>query len=205
MFRSSIQDLVEWMYDTTEDDDMTELVSTYLMSQGKATFGDTANSIRRTVAESENTKQLVQETDNLGWDCLLEGRVSTKWVNYAKSRLSASGNPMSPEGWMRRFIDKLMKVTLQQWIYQNHKVHYRGKGGLTLKEHDAIFDRLGEILYTDTDSLLPQDERLLLMDRKKISEGTLPEERTWIVQMEASKQARGDLDTVGDTREPRGQ
>ena len=124
---------------------------------------------------STNTSE---ETDRLGWDCLVEKRVSSQWVEYAKDRLSKTGNPMSPEGWTKRLMDSLLKVTHQQWLYRNHKVHFKAKGGLTLKQHDEIFDRLGELMYTDPDELLPQHQHLLMVDKDELCGGTLSEQRT---------------------------
>ena len=61
---------------------------------------------------------------------------------------------MSLEGWTRNFIKKLIQTTHQQWIYRNYKFHFRTKGDLTVKEHNEIFDSLGEIMHTDKDKLL---------------------------------------------------
>ena len=154
MLHSSVQELVDWMYESTEDEEMTEVMSTYLMEQGESTMEETADDVwaswRRADATGEYTN-LIEETDRLGWDCLTEGRVSTKWIEYARKRLKETGNPMSPERWTKGLMDRLLKITHQQWIYRNHKVHLQGPGGLSLKQHDEVFDILDELMYTDPD------------------------------------------------------
>jgi hypothetical protein len=42
-----------------------------------------------------------------------------------------------------------------------------------VKEYDNIFDRLGEMMYTDPDELLPQQQHLLLVDPVELGEGPL--------------------------------
>ena len=61
-------------------------------------------------------------------------------------------------------------------IYRNHKVHLQGPGGLSLKQHDEIFDRLDELMYTDPDELLPEHQYLLMVDKDEICWGILSEQ-----------------------------
>ena len=152
--------------------------------------------------DTDNYRNLIEETDRLGWDCLLEGRVSTKWIEYARGRLEKTKNPMSPERWTKGLMDRLLKITHQQWIYRNHKVHLLGIGGLTLKQHDEIFDRLDELMHTDPDELLPEHQYLLTVDKDEVCGGTLSEQRTWIVRMKAAKKAK--MRTTGDEYEEGG-
>ena len=100
MLQSSLQESVDWMYESTEDEEMTNVISTYLMEQGESTLEETADEVWTTWRREDETdsyKNLIEETDRLGWDCLIEGRVSTKWIDYARDRLKKTGNPMSPE------------------------------------------------------------------------------------------------------------
>ena len=152
------------------------------------TADDVWTSWRRADTTGEYT-ELIEETDRLGWDCLIEGRVSTKWIEYARKRLKETGNPMSPESWTKGLMDRLLKITHQQWIYRNHKVHLKGPGGLSLKQHDKIFDRLNELMYTDPDQLLPEHHHLIMIDKEKVCGGTLSEQRTWIVRMKSARKA----------------
>ena len=42
-----------------------------------------------------------------------------------------------------------------------------------MKEHDKIFEHLGELMYTDPDELLPHHQHLLLVDPVDLGEGPL--------------------------------
>ena len=74
MLQSSVQELVDWMYESTEDEEMTTIVSTYLMEQGESTLEETADEAWTTWCREDETdsyKNLIEETDRLGWDCLV--------------------------------------------------------------------------------------------------------------------------------------
>ena len=104
----------------------------------------------------------------------------------------------------KKLIDRLLKITHQQWIYRNNKVHFKGKGGLTLKQHEEIYDRLGEPMYMDPEELLPQHQYLLMVDKDEVCGGTLSEKRDWIVRMKSAKMAKiktTEDEGGGDTEE----
>ena len=99
------------MYETTDDYDMASPVSKYLLSQGELAFGQEGCEHGSAPDESSEWTQLAKETNGLGWDCLLEGKVSTQWISFTRAGLKRTGNPMSLERWTRRFIDKLIWIT----------------------------------------------------------------------------------------------
>jgi hypothetical protein len=101
---------------------------------------------------------------------------------------------MSPEGWTRSFINKLIQITHQQYIYRHYKVHFQTKGGLTVKEHDENVDRLGELMYTDPYELLPQHHHLFLMNPAELGEGPLADKQVWIVEVDAARLAKEKVD-----------
>ena len=43
MLQSSVQELVNWMFESTDDEEMTSAISTYLMIQGETTLGEAAD------------------------------------------------------------------------------------------------------------------------------------------------------------------
>ena len=72
------------MYDTTDDYDMATSLSKYLMSQGELTFGDTGCEPNSAPEDYGDWTHLVKETTGLGWDCLLEGKVSKQLILFAR-------------------------------------------------------------------------------------------------------------------------
>ena len=66
------------MYETTDDYGMATYMSKYLMSQGELAFGQARCEPGSTPNEPSGWTQLVEETNGLGWDFRLEGKVSTQ-------------------------------------------------------------------------------------------------------------------------------
>ena len=57
------------MYESTEDEEMTTVISTYLMEQGESTLEETADEAWTTWRREDETgtyKNLIEETDRLG-------------------------------------------------------------------------------------------------------------------------------------------
>ena len=124
MLRGSVKELLDWMYETTYDYDMATSMSKHLMSQKELAFRQDRCEPGSAIDKPIECTQLAEETHGLSWDCLLEKKVSKQCISFAKAVLKRTGNLMSPEGWTRRFIDKLIWITHQQWIYCNYKVHF---------------------------------------------------------------------------------
>ena len=108
MIRSLVGELANWVYKTTDDYGMATSLPTYLISQGELTFEDVGYKPSSAPEDSCDWTQLVKETNGLGLDCLLEGKVSKQLNLFARLGLKRTGNLMSPEGWTRHFIDKLI-------------------------------------------------------------------------------------------------
>ena len=65
------------------------------------------------------------------------------------------------------------------------------------KEHNEMFDRPEELMYTNLDELLPKHGHLLMVDSTELGEGPLAEKQIWILKMEATKLAKEKLDEAG--------
>ena len=66
-----------------------------------------------------------------------------------------------------------------------------------VKEKNKIFDRLGELMYTNPDELLPQHQYLLMVDPAELGEGPLANKQVWISKMEAERLAKEKVDETG--------
>ena len=75
MLHNSVRELVDWVYETTNDYEMATSLSRYLMAQGELTFEDAVPESNNVLKDPHAWTQLVKETASLGWDCLLEGKV----------------------------------------------------------------------------------------------------------------------------------
>ena len=108
-----------------------------------------------------------------------------------KPALAESSLYLTPERWGRTFIDKLLQITHKQWMYRNSEVHYKLPDGMTLAEHDKVFERVSRLLQTDPEDLLLRHQHLLEVDREALGEATAQRRKYWIADMEsavASKQ-----------------
>ena len=76
MLHSSFRELADWVYDTTGDYVMAVTLYKYLMVQLDLTFEDNVPAPSSALEDSFVWTQLAKETDGLGWDCLLEEKVS---------------------------------------------------------------------------------------------------------------------------------
>jgi hypothetical protein len=49
---------------------------------------------------------VARESDRLGWDSLLEGRITALWLPLVSQLLSKSSRSLLPLSWGRQFINK---------------------------------------------------------------------------------------------------
>jgi hypothetical protein len=97
--RSLVEGLVDWVYNTTNKDSVVMDLSMYLMTQGERTFGESRGELGSTLGNpNTNCLQLAGETNSVGWNYLLGGRMSKQPVSFARACLSETLNPVSPEG-----------------------------------------------------------------------------------------------------------
>ena len=78
----------------------------------------------------------------------------------------------TPTRWGQQFIEQLLSITHKQWIFRNSKVHLRKLDGLTEGEHNDIFQRMEELMFTNPDDLVPAHRHLLEEDFDCLGEGS---------------------------------
>ena len=179
MFRITVKVLTDWMADTHVDPVLIDMIEEYLFAQGTKQMIDCLQ------VQDTNFEVLAKVTDRLGWDCLLEGRVSKVWLEVVSPMLHESGTYLSPTRWGQQFIAQLLNITHKQWIFRNSYVHYK-IDGLSPAEHNKIFDKVEELMFTNPDDLLPCHKHLLEVDFGKLGEGSPVDRQYWIITMEAA-------------------
>jgi hypothetical protein len=98
---------------------------------------------------------MAKESDCLGWDSFIEGRITSLWLPLVSPMLRKSSRSLLPPSWGRQLINKLHNIVHKQWIYRNTCIHYRGTDGLTVLEHNEIINRVEEYALIDPKDLLP--------------------------------------------------
>jgi hypothetical protein len=149
MFRDTVQDLGRWMVKTLGKKNVSAMVTMYLLSQGETLMTDCIH------GENQELINVARESDRLGWDSLLEGRITTLWLPLASQLLSKLSRSFLPLSWGWQFINKLHNMIHKQWIYHNTFIHYRGTDGLTTLEHHKIINQVEEYALIDPEELLP--------------------------------------------------
>ena len=194
MLALTVRTLTSWMVDTGVDVVLVDMIEEYLLAQGEKTMTEC---LRLGNADYE---LLAECSDRLRWDSLLEGRISSLWIQIMKPVLLDSRLYLSPRKWGIQFIEHLLNITHKQWIFRNSRVHYKGLDGLTAAQHEEIFNRVEELMYTEPDDLLPKHRHLMEQDFEGLAEGSAVERQYWIVRMEsavaAAKQVRERRDSI---------
>ncbi len=83
MLKLSVQALSLWMSESGVDQVLVRMVTKYLLAQDSRLMVD--------CLESNNTlyRVLAETTHKLRWDCFLEGRIASVWLEVVKPQLLA--------------------------------------------------------------------------------------------------------------------
>jgi len=123
--------------------------------------------------------------DRLGWDSLMEGRISHGLIEVL-TPLIATSRVRSVKKWARELVKLLVDMTQEQWIYRNSKVHQK-VDGLTEQEHEELYSKVVRLMETRIESLLPCYRHLLSeVNFRKLGEGRASSRLMWVTRMEAA-------------------
>ncbi len=180
MFQTLVNKLTKWLNRTLGDHRVAAAIETYLLGQGEISM---ANSIHGT----DRAFKLVAEASNrLGWDSFLEGCISTNWQALVSPLLQKTNSYLLFPSWDRQFIIRLHNIVHKQWIYRNTYIHYQGRDGLSIPEHQEIMNRVEEHAHTDPDTLLSWHRHLLGEHFKALGSGQTSDRLLWLASMESA-------------------
>ena len=83
-------------------------------------------------------------------------------------------------------INKLHNIVHKQWIYRNLVLHYQGKDGLMIPEHQDITDQVELHSFTDPDSPLPRHRSRMDIDFAALGTGPTSDRLTWLTNMQSA-------------------
>jgi len=132
---------------------------------------------------------VARESDRLGWDSFLEGRISFRWLSMVLPMLRKSGHSLLPPSWGLQLINKLHNIVHKQWIYRNTCIHYRGADGFTMPEHNQIINRVEEYSLIDPEDLLPRHQYLLNTDFEALGSGPTIDRQIWLANITSARAA----------------
>ena len=105
--------------------------------------------------------KIAEIQDRLGWDCLMEGRVSSIIMQHQHEHIKSTQNQMTTKQWVARIIQQLTGVVHRQWVYRNTLAHFRRQGGVSQNQFDTLVNRVEELIIMDQDEILETDRKLL--------------------------------------------
>jgi hypothetical protein len=117
---------------------LADIIETYLLNQGQQTMEDC-------VKPNSKYLHLSVNIGNLGWDCIVEGRIPYTLITVIKLMFSQYKPCGSIKIWGTEFIKSLIGLTHKQWLYRNKDVHYIIKG-LTLRQHAELTSKIKELM-----------------------------------------------------------
>ena len=94
-------------------------LSEYLSSRGKRTLANIVSPTRNAAL-----LRLAQMQDTIGWDNMLEGKVTKFIKEYQHVHLTGSSSMLTADDWLRQFLKHVLHLTHGQWIYQNVSRHH---------------------------------------------------------------------------------
>jgi ribonuclease HI len=183
MFRISVGELTRWMTSTLGEPYTTSTVEGYLLGRGRVTMESCHHGTDTILLD------VCRESDRLGWDSFIKGRITTLWLSVVAPHLSRGIRQILPRSWGRHFITKLHNVVHTQWIYRNSMIHFRSTDGLTIPEHHEILDQMEIYSLVDPDTLLPRHRTLLDVDFESLGSGPTSHRLLWMANMSSAMSA----------------
>ena len=185
MFHMSVKELTTWLILTLGERCIATTIEQYLMSRGETRMVDCVN------GTNQDLLVVAVASDRLGCDGLPEGCISKLWLIVTAPLSLRPRQYLLPLAWDRQFINKLHNIIHKQWIFRYSVIHYHGKDGLTMPEHQKILNRVEEHEFTNPDSLLPRHRYLLDTDFEALGSGSTPDQLHWLADMGSAVAASG--------------
>ena len=120
----------------------------YLLACGETLMIDCVHGV------NPNLMAVARESDRLGWDSFLKGRITFLWLSMVLPMLRKSLHSLLPPSWGRQLINKLHNIVHKQWIYRNTCTNYWGTDGFIMPEHNEKINRVEEYSLIDPEDLL---------------------------------------------------
>ena len=185
-----------WIIDSGAGTELADITERYLTGQSKITMQSCLN------RKQGRFVKLAEETDMLGWDSFVEGRISKEWGKVVKTEMRNWKGNIDEKKWGAELVDKLLQLTHRQWILRNTETHFKLPDGWTLAEHEGIFnDALALWRTLDPDELLERHQHLLKTSDDELGKCSTLRRRLWTADVESAMKAK--LASQGHTRQQR--
>jgi len=104
----------------------------------------------------------------------------------AQVDLEQTQSRLTPEKWCQIFIQKLLQLTHKQWLFRNSHTHYKKLEGMTPAQHELIFEKVKNLMWTNPADMLDQHHHLLQEDFSELGGGNSGTRLQWAASMESA-------------------
>jgi hypothetical protein len=182
---------MEVLSDANVEQNLPDMLEKYLLAHGRLTMKDCT-------PLHSCYSHIALAIDNLGWDCLLEGRVPHVLIETIHPMLRQYSPRGSIDLWGAKLIKSLISITHKQWLYRNSNVHHVIEG-LSSQQQQELTERIRELLKVKKNTLLERHKHFMDVDFNKLGCGTTIARQVWVANVEmamsVAKIARGDFCT----------
>ena len=122
----------------------------------------------------------IAEQVAIGWDNILFGRLSSKWMALQKHYLTSKHSRKSPDRWAADLTYRLLQISHQLWTTRNGILHERDEHGLLLAEGQKLDEAIIEHYGRGKAALLPEDYHFLNRPLFRILEMSASDRYSWL-------------------------
>ncbi len=183
MFQVTVKDLCLWLENALGEWCISATIKMYLLARGETPMIDCVHGV------NPDLMAVARESDCVGWDSFLEGRITSLWLSLVCQMLRKSSHSLVPPSWGRQLINKLHNIVHKQWIYCNVCIHYQGTDRFTTSVNNEIINRVEEYSLIDPKDLLPWHQYLQETDFEALGSGPTLDRQTWLANINSAHAA----------------
>ncbi len=183
LIQLTINELHSWTELTLGNHAVVMTIWAYLCARGEITMQSLVNN---TCADMITVSL---HSDRLGWDSLLEGRITRHWLLLVAPFLRLMPRNFLPQSWWQQFIQRLHKVVHKQWTYSNAYIHFKGNEGWSMPQIQDVLYRITEYSLIDPEILVPMHRHLLDINFKVLGSRPTSHQSVWLADMESALSA----------------
>ena len=185
-FRYEAQRIQSWLLEAHTDPVLGAALGEYIASRGSKSLSSIVGNTRDVAL-----LRLVHAQDAIGWDQMMEGKVTLHLSAYQRVHLvtSSSISMSTAEDWMNQFLKQILHITHGQWIYRNVSRHHKQHGLLKDIERQGFLREIDHFLSMSPEDV-PEESRFLLeINFHSIRTAATEHQSYWVHAMKAAVKA----------------
>ena len=184
-FRDECKVVHAWLMEAHTDPVLGSALSEYLVSRGTRTLASIVSPTRDAAL-----LRLAHMQDTIGWDNMLEGKVTLHLKEYQRVHLATSSSMLTADDWLRQFLTHVLHLTHGQWIYRNVSRHHLRHGQLKDLERQTLLREIDKYISMSPNDVPEESKFLLEIDFQQIRTASTEKQSYWVHAMRAAIHAR---------------